>query len=456
MAALLGVGEVILEQAHSPALRGGGDVVVAGAFEGVDNARFVLTNVIGSEAWRGRVAAASPSRRATLYLIKPHKTVAVSVRGGVPSLERAVGDPEVASAGAWTDAPADARWSAPDQTDILRAMDRFHPVPASPSAVSGSAEIASGFSRTSWSEWLYFNGRSADGQLRFYLTFLTGPPRDEDGRRGALVRLQLHQGGRTTNYSAFDIVDDRTVLQTAPDLDVGDNHVRLEQGRYHLKLALAREAAGFARSGQYGGARGEITLDAPPGRSLPPGTIQGAHGWVSGYVAPVLAGAVHGSLIVDGERVTLDGLAGYHDHNWGFWDGVRWQWGQVAHGDVSIIYGRLFPPASVADPDRVPGVLGVLGPNGPIGFSTSVQIEEEGDASAPRKIIVHATGEQLDVRLSFSVEETVRSRRMALTRSSSGTAMDFLQLGGTYQVSGHAGPNDVTFMARGSAETFRY
>ena len=32
MAALLGVGDVILEQAHSPALEGGGDVVVTGRF----------------------------------------------------------------------------------------------------------------------------------------------------------------------------------------------------------------------------------------------------------------------------------------------------------------------------------------------------------------------------------------------------------------------------------------
>ena len=63
---------------------------------------------------------------------------------------------------------------------------------------------------------------------------------------------------------------------------------------------------------------------------------------------------------------------GYHDHNWGFWDGVRWQWGQVASGDISIIFGRVFPPATVADADRVPGFLGVLGPNGPIGFSTNV------------------------------------------------------------------------------------
>ncbi|HET6957457.1 MAG TPA: hypothetical protein VFI56_12770, partial [Vicinamibacterales bacterium] len=32
MAALLGVGDVILEQAHSPALDGGGDVVITGRF----------------------------------------------------------------------------------------------------------------------------------------------------------------------------------------------------------------------------------------------------------------------------------------------------------------------------------------------------------------------------------------------------------------------------------------
>src|SRR5207249_6880417 len=89
MAELLGVGEVILEQAHSPALRGGGDVVVAGAFGSVDSARSVLANVIGAQSWRGGVAAASPSRRATLYLIKPDAAVPVGVRGGIPSLEKA-------------------------------------------------------------------------------------------------------------------------------------------------------------------------------------------------------------------------------------------------------------------------------------------------------------------------------------------------------------------------------
>jgi hypothetical protein len=460
MAELLGVGEVILEQAHSPALGGGGDAIVAGTLGSIDSARFVLSNVIGAEPLRRRVRVASPSRRAALFLITPSATVPINVRAGIPTLEKAVGDPEVSGLTIWSDAPGDAKWSAPDQGEILRAMDRFHPVPPSvvPSpVVSGRSRTEYGghdFDRSSWAEWLYFNGRSSDGRLRFYVTFLTGAP-SGDGNRPALVRLQLDRSGRSSNYSAVASVDERGLLQHAPDLDVGNNHVRLEGLRYHLMLDLAQERSTAAPApSPESRLRAEITLDAQPGRSLPPGAIQGAHGWVSGYVAPVLSGTINGWLTARGERIQLAGLAGYHDHNWGFWEGVRWQWGQVAHGDISIIYGRVFPPETVADPDRIPGVVGVLGPDGPIGFSTHVGIEEQEDARGPGAVTIHATGEQLDVELAFSVEESVRTR-LGLTASSRGTAMDFLQLGGVYKVTGHAGSRSFSFKARGSAETFR-
>ena len=126
----------------------------------------------------------------------------------------------------------------------------------------------------------------------------------------------------------------------------------------------------------------------------------------------------------------------------------------MAHGDLSIVYGRVFPPSSVADPGSVPGFLGVLGPDGPIGFSTNVTIEEHGDGGIPHSLYVVGRGNQLDVRLTFSVEESVRSR-MSLTQSATGMALDFLQLGGRYVVSGHGGGRELSFTARGSAETFR-
>src|SRR5436190_1859089 len=105
------------------------------------------------------------------------------------------------------------------------------------------------------------------------------------------------------------------------------------------------------------------------------GGWQAARGWVTGYVVPALAGTMRGSLRVQGETVTFDGATGYHDHNWGFWQGVSWQWGQVAHENLSIVYGRIFPPADVADPTRVPAFLTALGPHGPLGFSTNVTID---------------------------------------------------------------------------------
>ena len=425
MAALLGVGDVILEQAHSPALEGGGDLVIGGRYGTVESARFFMASVLGSPDLAPRAIALSPAKRATLYLIAGQTATPVSVTAGIPSLEKAIGDPEVATALAWVDAPADRAWSKPEAGDVLRAMDRFHPIPNTP-------EFSS-----SWAEWLYFNGRTTDGRVRFYLTFMVGPASPSRGRRVAGVRLQLDRDGQTTNYSAGADIDDATVLDAAPDLEIAGNQVRLDGLRYQIDLALP-------------GAAGTLVLDAAPGQSLPPATIRGARGWLTGYSAPVLSGTIGGTLTVGRDQIAFQDAAGYHDHNWGFWKGVRWQWGQVAHGDLSFVYGRVFPPPDVADADRIPGFLGVLGSQGPIGFSTAVSIEESGE----HRILVHARGAAIDLDLAFAIERSVRTA-MSMTVSAPGTPFDFLQLGGEYRVTGHVGDRVLDFTARGAAETFR-
>src|SRR5438270_94721 len=83
------------------------DVMVVGAFGPVDSARFVLSSVLGDRTMARRIAALSPSRRASLYLIAPDKVWPVSARGGVPSMERAVGDPETARRADWIDTASD-------------------------------------------------------------------------------------------------------------------------------------------------------------------------------------------------------------------------------------------------------------------------------------------------------------------------------------------------------------
>ena len=424
MAALLGVGDVILEQARSPELSGGGDVFVQGAFGAIENAPFVLSSV------RALAPTASPSRRSTIYLMTGGTPIPILARGGVPSLEKAVGDPEVKNAAAWVDEPADGRWKNLDQGSVLRGLDRFHPQPDVP-------EFAA-----SWAEWLYFNGRTADGRVRFYLTFLVGPA-TRQGLRSAGVRLQLDRDGRTTSYSSHDEVDERVILDKAPDLDIAGSSVRLEGQRYLIALHLP-------------GISGALTLDPAIGRSLPPAVLRGARGWLSGYVVPVLSGRLAGTLTPDKENGTLvfDGATGYHDHNWGFWKDVRWQWGQVSGDDLAFIYGRVFPPADVAAADRIPGFLGVLDEHGLVGVATNVSIAEHRTGretdSAPSTIDVTARGSGLDLKLTFATDRSVRTA-MAMT----GGATDFLQLGGTYRVEGRAAGHSVNFTARGAAETFQ-
>jgi len=431
MAILLGVAEVVLDQAQAPELAGGGDVIVTGpGLQRLEAARLMLAGPLAREPFVSDVLAASPLSRATLYLVgSDGATTPVEAQGGIPSLERALGDKEVSGVRAWVDTDADRPWVSGEPGDALRAIDAFHPIPDVPARAA------------SWAEWLYFNGRSED--VRFYLTFLVGP-RTPDGQRSAGVRLQLERNGRMEAYAAGALITEAAVAE-APDLTIGRNTVRLDGLRYDIHLDLT------STSGQR--LIGDLTVEGEPGRHLPPIELAGAGGWKSGYVVPVMAGRSSGVLRAGGTRVSITGASGYHDHNWGFWEGVSWQWGQVQHGDISFVFGRVFPPADAADPARVPGFLGAIGPRGPMGYATGVTITETNAAtgSDPTRVVIEGRSPSLDVTLDLAVKSIERNRLpgpMAMP-------MTFLQMRGQYTVSGQVAGERISFSAAGSAETFR-
>jgi len=433
MAMLLGVGEVILDQARSPVLSGAGDVIIASNAGRLPSARWILSSGLRQAGPEGRVRVASPSQRATLYLVRNGRTVPIRAHGGIPSLEREVGDGETAGVSAWTDATSDAAWASPDPAAALMALDRFHPIPDVPSRAE------------SWAEWLYFNGR--EGDTRFYLTFMVAARRGE-GSRDAGVRLQFERAGTRASYSERHEVNEADILKDAPNLTIGTSRVRLEGLRYHITFDLPAESPGTGR------VTGDIFIDALPGRALPPLTIHGAGGWVSGYVVPVMSGRLNGTLTVDRQPITFHDGTGYHDHNWGFWKDVSWRWGQVQHGDLSLVYGRIHPPADAGDAERIPGFLAAIGPDGPVGYASNVTIEEtnEDDTGRPRGIRVTGRGSSLDVTMELTIDSTVVTQ----TRTGFlGGGLDFLQMRANYRVRGRAGDREVDFTAPGSAETFR-
>ena len=427
MAILLGVAEIVLQQARAPALVGGGDVVIRLASQ--VPARLLLAGTLQSDTLRDRMRVAAPSHNERLYLVHDGRTTQVRAKGGIPSLERALGDQEVSEVDGWRDTAADMKWTQDTPEDVLRSIDSFHPVPDVPAWAS------------SWAEWLYFNGRAADA--RFYLTFLVGPAL-ADGRRSAGVRLQLDRDGRIENFTSSATLTEAEVLR-APDLTIGASHVRLVGVEYRIHIDLP------GRNGRR--VTGDLAIAASPGQVLPPLQINGVRGWRTGYVVPVMSGRLTGELQVAGARVSLDGGTGYHDHNWGFWEGVSWQWGQVQHEDVSFIYGRIFPPAGAADRERMPGFVGAIGTDGPLGYATNVTITETNDHTGrPRRIDVRARGAALELQFQFDVNSAITTR-MAEPPLNSG--LDFLQMRGEYSVTGRAGARDIRFSAPGSAETFR-
>src|SRR6266550_4446596 len=109
MAILLGVADVVLSQARSSDLVGGGDVVIN--LEPSVPARMVMSGTLQSNQLRNRVRLAGRSHNAALYLIKEAGAVRVDAHGGIPSLEQAMGDPEVALTREWRDTPEDVAWT---------------------------------------------------------------------------------------------------------------------------------------------------------------------------------------------------------------------------------------------------------------------------------------------------------------------------------------------------------
>ena len=437
MAALLGIGDVILDQARAPELVGRRRRARRLAPAAASRTRRSCSPASGSGPLARRVLLLPrPPRMGTIYSARSARVrrrfgfVAVS-----RSLERALDDPEPNSA---------------------RGVDRHRRRSRVEHAGSGARSCARSIAfiripdvparAESWAEWLYFNGRA--GSARFYLSFIAGP-RLSSGRRPVAVRLQLERGGLMTSFSDAEEIDDATLLATAPDLTAKSNRA-IERAEYRISIDLPAES-GHGRAG------GDIVIRAIPGRSLPPFSLRGAAGWVSGYTVPVMAAELDGEIRLTGlkaETIALRGGSAYHDHNWGFWEGVSWQWGQVQTASLSFVFGRVFPPRDAVDRGRLPGFLIALGADGPVGYATNVTIDETNDpvTHRPQRIVIRGEGQSVHVTLDLAINQTTATRMRA---GGFGGGLDFLQLRGHYRVTGRAGERDIDATAPGSAETFR-
>jgi hypothetical protein len=353
MIVLLSIGEAMLSQARNEKLVGGGSITVlpegldvevmktggiGGLFFSIDHASFLYRQVFASPRYQRQIVAVAPQIEGRLLYLRTSdgREFPVHASGEIPAATRTVGAAPEIVAGKWENDEGDRRWVAPTAFELRNEIDHFH-VP--------SDSIAA---RDTWAEWHYFNVLSRDQKHWVFISFIVGgdvTSAEWGGRLGITLR---QQNGATRR---FGTTLDRSRVRfstTDANLVFGDSHVTvLPDGDYEVRAAAREDNGGSGR----------ISVDLrvrPDPYAYFPGVSMGSGGFVSGYTVPALRASAMGTLCVDNKCEQLIDAQSYHDHNWGVWRGVTWDWGASRAGQYTFLYGRVYPADSATS---VPPVL---------------------------------------------------------------------------------------------------
>jgi hypothetical protein len=243
----------------------------------------------------------------------------------------------------------------------------------------------------------------------------------------------------------------------------------LPDGEYEVHAAAREES----------GARGKVSVDlriTPSPHAYFPGVAMGSGGFVSGYTVPALRATATGTLCVDNRCEQLSDAQSYHDHNWGVWRGVTWDWGASRAGQYTFLYGRVYPGDSSAS---IPPVLVYLVDS--LGFRAVFRPKiisyEDGrtvtTASGPLRVPSRARFEDArgddTLRVEITVEDAIatdtRPRRGAKAGTGDGERGDplgsekarpyFIQMKGTARISGRLDGQPLSGAGTGFFETYR-
>jgi hypothetical protein len=448
MIVLLSVGQAMLEQARDVSLVGGGEVTVlpqgidieamrtgglSGMFFGIDRARFLSRQVFGGSRHQEMIRSVSPAIEGKLlYLRHGSRVVPVRAGGEIPSRAATLGSGLRLVSGRWQDDPADSAYIAPSAQQLYDQLDRFHQ-PERPD--------------TSWGEWHYFNLTVSPNEW-WYVTYLIGGE-VKAGRWGGQL-LATHRRPDGTYQRFVDTVQSRRIVfDTArADLTLGESKVEQRNGIYYLRARV-------------GGRDGSLALDLQltprPNRYFPPVELQDEE-FVSGYVVPALAATATGRICVDSRCRSFHDRPAYHDHNWGVWRDVTWEWGAASGAEFSLLYGGVYGPergqaAEVRSPFFM-ALVDSLGVRQVLRFS---RIEYSGArrlsgavrANAPDRFRLVATRERDTLRLSVEVRDA-----LGTAMGTGGMRRVFLQMRGAFALEGQVLGKAVADSGVGFFETY--
>jgi hypothetical protein len=321
--------------------------------------------------------------------------------------------------------------------------------------------------RDTWGEWHYFNVVSEGGKRWAFISFIVGGDVTGTEWAGNLGITLREEGGPTRRFASK--VDRSRVRFSTSDANLvfGDSRVTvLPNGDYRV-LASAKEEGGSSAIDV------DMTVTPAPYAYFP-GVSMGAGDFVSGYTVPGLRAAATGTLCVDRACEKLTAAQAYHDHNWGVWKGVTWEWGAARAGQFTFLYGRVHSPDSTAS---VPPILvylidslgfrGVFRPRS-ISYENgrTTRVGARNIASPSRAVLFDERGGDT-LRIELTIEDAIgtdtRSQRQEVIGAASDTGdvslsyrtPYFLQMKGTARISGTLDGAPISGHGAGFFETFR-
>lgn len=459
MLALLSIGEVMVVQSRDEKWVGGGDVSVLPAgvdletlrtggavFFGLEQARFVARSILDGPRLAYAVDAVAPwiDDRA-VYVRRSGSDAAVPVRasGQIPSTARGLGAAPEVTSGEWLDSEADRLWLRPTPFQLYSEIDRFHLPPAS---VRGD---------TTWAEWHYFNLLWPDEERWLYLSYILGGDLSSD-RWGGLVLARLRTpDGRHRSFADTVSAGEIEFSTSSPDLRIGPHSVDLldEPARYRVRAVLPSLQRGPPL-------RVDLEIEPAPHRYFPPAELASSGSFVSGYVVPALRARARGTLCWDARCWEVEETHAYHDHNWGTWGGVLWDWGVAHAGDLDLLYGGVHG-AAVEEARRrgtrflvyavdSAGVAAVLEPK-TLDYSGSRPVIFEGETVLVPEMLTWTARRGED-----SLTAVIELQHIGLSRLSLGADAQvyFAQMQGTMTLAGKLGSRPVSARGPGFFETY--
>ena len=272
---------------------------------------------------------------------------------------------------------------------------------------------------------------------------LSRTPGPADRWGGRLLVTHRRPDGRHERFTA-DYPATRVRLDTTrADLTLGESTVRQRNGIYHLRGRAA---------GPGGALRLDLTLRPRANRYFPPVELRD-DAFLSGYVVPALAAEAAGRICIGARCSEVRDAPAYHDHNWGVWRAVTWEWGAGTGHDLSLLYGGVYAPDRTTSPffltlvDSL-GVRRVLRFRR-IDYAGAQPADGARGASAPERFTLVGTWERDTVTLR------VRVAHALATDMSAGTfRRTFLQMRGDFSLRGRVGGGVLQDEGQGFFETY--